>query len=162
MEKELLINDESIRYTLEKGQGDEILLTVDGLTFKGRLLERENARSVIQIDGKNIQAWKSKNHISIGDQSLKIENPREQRKTKGKKSANHEMSSPMPGKILKHLVKEGDTVTTGQGLIVMEAMKMEHTIKASFDGLVTKVLFQEGELVGAGVDLIDIEKSGEV
>jgi biotin carboxyl carrier protein len=161
MEKELLINDETIRYSWVRGEGDQVELTLEGQTFKGRLLEREGARAVIEFEGKNIQTWKSGNHVSLGDFSLQLENPRDKRKKKGSGGANNEMSSPMPGKILKHLVNVGDSIVAGQGLIVMEAMKMEHTIKAAFDGTVLKIMYQEGELVGGDVDLIDIEKSVE-
>lgn len=68
------------------------------------------------------------------------------------------MVSPMPGKILKVSVKVGDNVKKGDALIIMEAMKMEHTIKASSDGEITAVNCEEGSLVDGGLALVDISQ----
>jgi biotin carboxyl carrier protein len=58
-----------------------------------------------------------------------------------------EIRAPMPGKIVKILVKAGDAVTSGQGLLVIEAMKMENELRAPRDGTVEKVLRAEGQAV---------------
>ncbi|WP_146037771.1 MULTISPECIES: acetyl/propionyl/methylcrotonyl-CoA carboxylase subunit alpha [Pseudomonadati] len=68
----------------------------------------------------------------------------------------HEMSSPMPGKILKVLVQAGQEVKIGDALVVMEAMKMEHTVKASRDGKIDAILVQEGQTIDGGVDLVEL------
>ena len=65
--------------------------------------------------------------------------------------------SPMPGKIFKVMSKIGQTVKAGEPLLIMEAMKMEHIIKASTDGVIKNILFKEGEQVMGGVQLIEIE-----
>lgn len=71
--------------------------------------------------------------------------------------ADHgQMVAPMPGKILKILVKEGAEVIAGTPILVMEAMKMEHTIKASKNGVVTKIHFEENSQVSAGVELVTL------
>jgi 3-methylcrotonyl-CoA carboxylase alpha subunit len=54
------------------------------------------------------------------------------------------------------LVKTGDKVIKGQQLIIVEAMKMEHSIKAPYDGKVAACFFNAGDLVSGGVPLIDI------
>ena len=53
------------------------------------------------------------------------------------------MTAPMPGKVIRVLVEFGEKVSSGQPLLVMEAMKMEHTIVAPADGIVEKVFFQD-------------------
>jgi biotin carboxyl carrier protein len=53
----------------------------------------------------------------------------------------------MPGMVLKILVKEGDTVKKGDGLLVLEAMKMENNIKALGDGVVSKIPIKAGDKV---------------
>lgn len=68
------------------------------------------------------------------------------------------LSSPMPGRIVKLLVKLGDHVKKGQDLIVIEAMKMENKIAAPFDGTVIKVFFPEGDQIEANMPLIEIEE----
>ena len=57
------------------------------------------------------------------------------------------------------LTEEGDSVEKGQALLVLEAMKMEHTISAPAAGRVTGLPFAEGEQVEEGVDLIGFEAS---
>ena len=67
------------------------------------------------------------------------------------------VTAPMPGKILRILVKEGDEVKTGQGLLVLEAMKMENEIPAPKDGVVKKILVKEGDTVDTGQALMELE-----
>ena len=67
------------------------------------------------------------------------------------------IASPMPGRVVKNLVAEGDTVTTGQGVVVVEAMKMENELKATLDGTVVKVYASADDLVEASAPLIEIE-----
>ena len=63
----------------------------------------------------------------------------------------------MPGKIVRILVQPGETVTAGQGVIVVEAMKMQNEMKARRAGRVTAVPVREGETVAAGAILATIE-----
>ena len=58
--------------------------------------------------------------------------------------------APMPGKIVRILVKAGDTVELGQGLIVVEAMKMQNEIRSPKTGTVERILAIEGQPVNAG------------
>lgn len=65
--------------------------------------------------------------------------------------------SPMPGKIVKLLVKAGDPVQEGQTLLVMEAMKMQNELKTSTTGTVSIVHVQEGTTVETGAALITVQ-----
>jgi acetyl-CoA carboxylase biotin carboxylase subunit len=65
-------------------------------------------------------------------------------------------NSPMPGKVLKILVEKGQKVAAGDPLIILEAMKMEHTMRAAFDGVVESILVRDGEVVGPGQLLAQI------
>jgi len=67
------------------------------------------------------------------------------------------LTAPMPGKIIAVHVKAGAAVARGAALLVMEAMKMEHTIAAPGDGTVTAVHFKVGEQVDEGTELIEFE-----
>ena len=66
--------------------------------------------------------------------------------------------APMPGKVVKVLVKDGESVKSGQTLLVLEAMKMEQTTRSPADGVVKKVLVREGDQVTAGQILIVMEE----
>jgi biotin carboxyl carrier protein len=67
--------------------------------------------------------------------------------------------APMPGKIVRVLVKAGDSVRARQGLVVMEAMKMENELRASADGLVAELPVREGQSVDAGTLLAVVSRA---
>lgn len=67
------------------------------------------------------------------------------------------LTAPMPGKIITINVNAGDTVKSGDSLLIMEAMKMEHTIHAPADGVVEEVFFSVGDQVEDGAELISIK-----
>jgi 3-methylcrotonyl-CoA carboxylase alpha subunit len=64
------------------------------------------------------------------------------------------LTAPMPGKVVGFLAQPGDTVTRGQALAVMEAMKMEHTLCAPRDGVVAELLYAVGDPVAEGGELL--------
>jgi len=68
-----------------------------------------------------------------------------------------DLLAPMPGRIRRALVGEGERVTRGQVVLVLEAMKMEHAIRSPRDGVVARLAHAEGELVEAGAELALIE-----
>jgi biotin carboxyl carrier protein len=65
--------------------------------------------------------------------------------------------SPMPGKVVKLLVREGEEVKTDQGVIVVEAMKMENELKSAITGKVKEIFVKEGEVVESGAKLLLVE-----
>ncbi|MFC5428940.1 acetyl-CoA carboxylase biotin carboxylase subunit [Paraburkholderia denitrificans] len=69
------------------------------------------------------------------------------------------LTAPMPGKVIAVLVEPGAVVEKGTPLVVMEAMKMEHTIGAPFGGTVTEVLYAVGDQVTDGAQLLVLEVS---
>ncbi len=68
----------------------------------------------------------------------------------GEGSGAPTVMTPMPGKVVKVLAKEGDSVEAGQPVVILEAMKMEHVINAPITGKVVSIKFAEGEQVGSG------------
>ncbi len=71
------------------------------------------------------------------------------------------LSSPMPGEITRILVKKGDKVNKGDKLIVIEAMKMEHSIKAVGPGTIKEIHCKEGEKVVQNKNLVTLEEESE-
>lgn len=67
------------------------------------------------------------------------------------------LHAPMPGKVIRVDVVEGDTVTEGQVLVVMEAMKMEHTLRAPHGGVVSSVRHDAGDQVEADAVLVVVD-----
>jgi len=72
-------------------------------------------------------------------------------------SGRQNVTAPMPGKVVRVLVATGDVVETSQGLVVVEAMKMQNELKATRPGRVIEIRAREGETVGAGDTLVVLE-----
>jgi len=72
-------------------------------------------------------------------------------------SGHFEIKSPMPGRIIRFLVKKGEKVTKGQGLAVVEAMKMENELQSPKNGTVKDIIAQTGKSVQADAVLLIIE-----
>ena len=67
------------------------------------------------------------------------------------------VKAPMPGSILRFTVKPGNTVTKGQTVVILEAMKMENSIATDYAGTVNRLLVKEGTTVAADAPMIEIE-----
>ena len=72
-------------------------------------------------------------------------------------SGRHNVVAPMPGKVIRVLVNKGDAVETGQGLAVVEAMKMQNEMKAPRPAHVLEVCVREGDTVTPGDTLVVLE-----
>ncbi|GAB4444449.1 MAG: acetyl-CoA carboxylase biotin carboxylase subunit [Chloroflexi bacterium OHK40] len=66
------------------------------------------------------------------------------------------LTAPMPGTVVRLLVREGEEVHEGQALVVLEAMKMEHTVTAPYAGTVRRLPFAQGASVAGGATLVDL------
>jgi 3-methylcrotonyl-CoA carboxylase alpha subunit len=69
------------------------------------------------------------------------------------------LTAPMPGKVIALLVEPGSAVEKGEPLIVLEAMKMEHTLMAPAAGIVKSFRYAVGEQVADGAELLEFEKT---
>jgi biotin carboxyl carrier protein len=67
------------------------------------------------------------------------------------------IKAPMPGNVVKVMVAEGDEVTVGQSIVVVEAMKMENEVRSGVDGTVRKVNVAAGDSVGTSEVMVEIE-----
>jgi len=76
----------------------------------------------------------------------------------GKGGKRHKkVAAYMPGRVVAVLVEEGGTVTAGQGVIVLEAMKMENEIRAEHDGTIARIFVQPGQAVDTGTPLFELD-----
>ncbi|HET8922706.1 MAG TPA: biotin/lipoyl-containing protein [Candidatus Acidoferrum sp.] len=110
------------------GQSHEIHLTpsADG-TLKLQIGEQEFTAEVTDP-----RAWSGRRHGSV------------------EAEGRQQIVAPMPGKVVCLLAKPGDHVEAGQGLLVVEAMKMQNEIRSPKSGTVERILAQEGQPVNAG------------
>jgi len=103
-------------------------------------------------DGFEVWVGLERYFISLADPRDRALNSRQ-----GGSAGPVELRAQMPGKIVKLLVAVGSAVTAGQGLIVVEAMKMQNEVKAPKDGIVTRIHVAEGATVAAGDPLLVVE-----
>ena len=72
----------------------------------------------------------------------------------GEEEASGNLTSPMPGTVIEVMASEGQHVSKGDALLVLEAMKIEHVIAAPRDGTVQSLHYQTGDMVEEGVELL--------
>jgi 3-methylcrotonyl-CoA carboxylase alpha subunit len=102
------------------------------------------------LDGETLHLFGPDGQVSLGYRPVLSDTGEEQ-------DEGGSLTAPMPGKVIALLVAKGAKVSRGQPLVVMEAMKMEHTISAPADGEVADILYQVGDQVGEGAALIALQ-----
>ena len=134
----MLSSGESIHVTLDRFDGVEMALIVDGV--------RHGFTLAAQGDAWWVRAeWGT---MQFGARPL-LSEPR-------RAAAGGSLRAPMPGRVLAVLVEVGQAVEEGQPLMKLEAMKMEHTIRAAAAGVVEAVYYVAGDQVGADEMLVRI------
>jgi biotin carboxyl carrier protein len=126
--------------TVEVGEGTYSIL-LDGLSYEVRVYRAP--------DGLHITAG--------GDEFVaRVLDPRRRAHRRSgalEAEGRQEITAPMPGKVVRVLARAGDAVEAGQGLLVVEAMKMQNEIRSPKSGTLERVLVSEGQAVNAGETL---------
>jgi len=110
------------------------------------LLARDGDRTCIAVDGR---------HYVVSEPRTEAGRPGEADEKAG--AGGLRVKAPMPGKVTKLAVAEGEEVRRNQTLVIVEAMKMENEIKTSIDGVVAKIHVAAGDLVDAEKILVEVE-----
>jgi acetyl-CoA carboxylase biotin carboxylase subunit len=139
-----------------------IEVVVDGVSRHGRVVSEDDDGIVLVLDGIHRRYGIVEDgetchvHSSLGTSEL-VEVPRF---PVGRlEQAHGGCRAPMPGQVLAVRVAPGDRVTRGQELVVLEAMKMEHTVTAPADGSVSEVRVAAGQQVDAGEVLVVLDNA---
>ncbi len=157
MKTEFLLGEGTLAAEWER-DGDQFRLKIEGRDVSGQILRWDPPFfSVKHCDHVLHGAFYRGAgfvdvHLPKGNFRLKLADTR--RAAKAGAQAG-DLSSPMPGKVIQLLVKEGEAVKKGDLLMILEAMKMEHKVLAPKEGVVGKIHFQAGERVGQDVTLIE-------
>lgn len=125
---------------------------------------RTDGTLTFELDGRPVMALSSQTggvrHVAIKQErfSFLVQSPESARKrARGDGHDSGALTSSMPGQVLKLLVEQGQAVQKGQPLLIIEAMKMEHELKAPFAGRVKVISCQAGAMVAPGVALVELE-----
>jgi biotin carboxyl carrier protein len=165
MTYEVSIDGKSHRLELNKVDGRwECILDGEKVAVDA-VIARPNVLSLI-IDG---QAFEVKREPTATDLHLWVKSARfgvelrDPRSLRSRRAAGGEIQgpqkvqAPMPGKIVRILAPAGTPVTAGQGVLVIEAMKMQNELKSPKDGVVKQIVTAEGSSVSAGEVLAIVE-----
>jgi propionyl-CoA carboxylase alpha chain len=148
-------NEHSVSYRYEKNKGFVFDCGKTGIIHSeddfGLDVEFNGKRHYSRITLKNENILV---HMPFGDVMLKIK-PRFV--LPGVEIQAGSLTAPMPGKVITLNVKKGSRVKTGDVLVILEAMKMEHSIKASHNGIVSKVLITKDDQVENGAPLMIVD-----
>jgi len=165
MQYEILIDGKPHKLELTR-DGDRWSCRVDGRDLDANaLITRPDVLSIV-IDGAAYEVKRERTatdvHLWVKNSRFAVEvrDPRSLRSRKAKAGSTEgpqKIAAPMPGKIVRILSPAGSAVEAGQGIIVVEAMKMQNEMKSPKSGAVKQVLVQEGATVNAGDVLAIIE-----
>ena len=144
--------------------GSIFTLTLDDKTIQAEVLGSKHGKLNLLVDGKRIIAYVSsdnaKRWVTVNGQTFVLTKSSGARKGgHGHHHAAGELTAPMPGQVRAVNVSEGEAVTKGQTLLVIEAMKMEIRIHSLQDGMVKKLFVKQGQTVEREQILIEIEEN---
>ena len=131
---------------VQRGEEGRLAIRLGGDTFTATVVRRPTADGVdyaVFADGAS--------------RTLRLVDPLDVTQYEAVSSGDAAVKAPLPGKIIDLRVKAGDTVSKGQPLLVLEAMKMEHTLAAPADGTIKTVRYAVGEQVVEGAELVEFE-----
>jgi biotin carboxyl carrier protein len=142
--------------------GRNVTATVDGRQCTLDASEPEHGIFLLKHDGRVYEAYTADNSVTIAGRTFetKVIDPKRLRGSTmaGAEAHGHaEIRTAMPGKVVRILKSPGDPVTKGEGVIVVEAMKMQNELKSPKDGTVGEFKVAEGTTVGAGDVLVVID-----
>jgi biotin carboxyl carrier protein len=133
------------------GSGKQYRATVGDKTVEVEIIHAENGRLDLLIDGERMTAYVSsdgaKRWVTVNGQTFVLTKSSGARPRGTGHDHASELAAPMPGQVRRVNVSEGDKVTKGQTLLVLEAMKMEIRIQAPFDGVVSSISVKTGQTV---------------
>ena len=155
--------------------GDSVSVGVDGTTERARIEDVPGSPVHVLALGAEVHQIVARRGEQRGEYDLWVgghrfhveavdERTREIRRLSGagkRTSGPAHLNAPMPGLIVRVNVAEGDRVRAGQGLVVMEAMKMENELRAAAPARVSRILVTPGSAVEKGAMLLEMEADRE-
>jgi 3-methylcrotonyl-CoA carboxylase alpha subunit len=133
-------------------------LELDGVSHPLALVSKQGGEYAIRLDGAALRGTVRRDgeqlHVFTGGQHVTLHYADPMAHAGETEAAGGRLTAPMPGKVVAVIAKDGQTVKKGEPLVIMEAMKMEHTIAAPSDGLVEEILYQVGDQVADGAPLL--------
>jgi acetyl/propionyl-CoA carboxylase alpha subunit len=159
----LEVEGKSVRVELPSdAAGGAIECAVDGRAMRVDVRLMEPGVISLLVDGRQYRCVLDGDAVLIGGRrfGFEVEDPRSLRGRRGAgegAAGPRAVKAPMPGRVVRVLVSEGDEVTEQQGVVVIEAMKMQNELKSPKAGRVARVAVAVDTTVGAGEVLVVVE-----
>ncbi len=157
------IEDREFKGEIKKS-GNIFNIMLDGKEIPVEIANFDSQRLTLIIENRPYEIFlDGNNQLTINGESYSFEIIDEQvaRILKSAPESGHKketiISAPMPGLVIEVEVNEGDVVKKGQGLLIIEAMKMQNEFKSPRDGIVKKIMVQKGQTVNSRDALVVIE-----
>jgi len=158
-------DEEQISVVKIEQDGERYRITVDGRPYEVQAHRPEHGSINLNINGRRLRATVAhdglRRHVALASTKRYVvqqPDPRARQRRRGPAgAAEGGLEAAMPGQVLDVLVRPGDTVTRGQTLVLLEAMKMELRIAAPLDGQVRAVRCAAGQVVERGQILIELQ-----
>jgi len=144
--------------------GKSYRVSIDDDAVDAEVLWAVDGRLELLVDGRRVVAYvssdKAQRWVTINGQTYVFTKTSGSRKNRpGHAHTKGELTAPMPGQVRAVNVSEGATVSKGQTLLLLEAMKMEIRIQATQDGVVRKLFVQQGQTVERDQILMEIAEN---
>jgi biotin carboxyl carrier protein len=136
-----------------------VLCTIEGRAVEADAIEVARGIYSILIEGTSFEARVEPEttglRITVAgrEYAAQIHDPRQWRRNRGgaiEAEGSQRVVAPMPGKVVRVLVKTGEAIEAGKGVAVVEAMKMQNEVRSPKSGTIERVLVSEGQTVSAG------------
>lgn len=160
MKYEVLIGGARRRVELarEAAGPSRVTATIDGRSIVADAVQVSPGVYSILLGGRSLEVRVQKTpaglvvHAAGHEYRIVVADPRSWRRSGGgvELEGRQQILAPMPGKVVRVLVSSGQQVETGQGLLVVEAMKMQNEIRSPKSGTVERLFAREGHAVNAG------------
>lgn len=160
MEKKFVINGQEVIVQDFQSGNETVSFKLNQNNYSYRLIDRKGPELILEGEAR-LKAFVASPNLE--GESMIMANGHEAiiglAGKKMKKAGVHagSLTSPMPGKIFKIVKDAGSEVKKGEVILILEAMKMEHSIRSDKDGKVKKILYKTGDLVQGGVVLAEVE-----
>lgn len=138
--------------------GDGWNFRIDGETVEADVAEVSTGVYSILLRGRSFEARVAAQGealtVEVGSRRMlaEVSDPRRRRRVRGamELEGKQKIAAPMPGKVVRVLIEQGKPIEMGQGILVLEAMKMQNEVKSPKSGVVERLLVKEGQAVNAG------------
>jgi biotin carboxyl carrier protein len=165
MKRELLLNGKCLEFSVD-AKGDTASVKLNGCELSIQIREAAAGRLLMNGEDRACRARVVRDkdwiHVWIDGRTFEFQIPSADGEgAAGEELSKDEVHAPMPGTMIMLSVSVGDEVSEGQTVAVVEAMKMEHNLRAPRAGKVAKITAQVGQIVDTETALVVLEEKPE-